>query len=123
MKTLFKVWNILMIIGAILSLLLLVLAIAGAGTLGSLASPAVGGATTLIAVIASLPSAAAAIISFIAAKAGLDSDYEKCAKFGMIILIVDVVCLVIAIASGNSVGSSILSTVFAGIYVYLAKSL
>lgn len=125
MKTLFKVWNILIIIGAVLSLLGVILLIAGFGALGTSVegAGAVAGAGMLIIAISAIPAVISAIISFIAAKAGLTGDYVKCAKFGMIILVLNIISLVICLFSDGSIGSAVISTFFSAVYVWLAKKM
>lgn len=116
MKTLFKVWSVLIIIGACLSCLISLLALFGGGLLA-------GGAGVLVMLIALIPSLAAAVVSFIAALAGFQEDYDKCVKFATIIVIINVISFVLAIILKGNSGSAILSIIMSGIYCILAKKL
>lgn len=125
MKTLFKVWNILIIIGASLILLGIILAVFGIGTLGTSVSglEVAAGMGILMIAVASLPAIISAVLCFITAKAGLSQDYEKCIKFGTIILLLSAISLVIGIFNGGSVGSDVIWTFFTAVYLWLAKKM
>lgn len=110
MKTFFKVCNILIIIWASLILLSIILAVLGVGTIGTSVkgTEVLAGSVILILVAKSLPAIVSSVLCFITAKAGLTQDYEKCIKFGSIILGLCVISLILDIFSKGSVGVDII---------------
>lgn len=126
MKTLFKVFNILIIIAYSLALLMIVLALVGFGALstaGGSGTAGFAGLGALAILIAAVPLVICAVIAFIAAKAGLIGDYEKSAKYGTIMLVIAAVSLLLAIFNKGNVGTPLIQIAFIGLYVFLAKKL
>lgn len=125
MKTFFKVCNILIIIWASLILLSIILAVLGVGTIGTSVkgTEVLAGSVILILVAKSLPAIVSSVLCFITAKAGLTQDYEKCIKFGSIILGLCVISLILDIFSKGSVGVDIIWIFFSAVYVWIAKKM
>lgn len=123
MKTFFKVLNILIIIGASIILLGVILAVLGVGTIGTSVSglETAAGLGIIAILLISLPAIISAVLCFITAKAGLTENYEKCVKFGSIILILNIISLIISIANKGSIGSDVLWTFFTAVYIWIAK--
>lgn len=122
MKILFKVWNVLMLIGASATIIVSVLAVLGVGSFGAeIGGGGLAGLALMTIMIKLLPSIAAAVLTFIAAKAGVSGDYDKCAKFGTIILVLNLIGAVILIVQGGFGSKEAMSVIASGIYVFLAK--
>lgn len=126
MKILFNIWNALMLVGASVKIILSVLAILGVGSLGA---GLIGGGflagLALILLIATLStyatSTVADVLTFIAAKAGISEDYDKCAKFGMIVLVLNLIEVALLIVQSDLGFKEAMSVIASGIHVFLAK--
>lgn len=117
MKTLFKVWSILIMIANIILLLLLIVGSIG---LFALNSGAVDMLPFIISLIPSLIGCAAAVI---AAISGLRGDYDKCVKFGIVLLFMNIIQVIITAVfeSGSLSGVSVTPIIAAVGYISLAK--
>lgn len=124
MKILFKIWSVLMIIGAVASVAIVILAVLGSETMLQAlgVTTPVNGSFTMILMIAMIPAIAVSILSLLAAIFGLSGNYDTCAKLALVLLIINAILFVINIAGGSSVSSSIRSLLSTAIYWYLAKN-
>lgn len=122
MRIIFKVLNILLVIGAVVSLIGVIGLISGGGKMfgATDSSSPLAGAGIMIALVYSLPTIASAVLTFLAAFAGLTGKSDMCGKLATIILIIVIINLVLSIFVGG-LGSSIIQLLFYGFYFYLAK--
>lgn len=124
MKTLFKIWSVLMIIGAFASVAIIVLAVLGNKTMLQAlgVTTPVNGAFSMILMLCMIPVIAVVVLSLLAAIFGLSGNYDTCAKLALVLLIISAILFVIDIAGGSSVGSSLRSLIQTAVYWYLAKN-
>lgn len=122
MKTLFKVLSILLIItNALLVLLVIGLLVIRLGAAASTSQISIS--NTLLLIRSCAPIIICAVIAFIAAKAGLTGDYHTCAKYGKVLLAVNVLAVVTAISKNGNAATAIVQIVFSAIYFFLALKL
>lgn len=125
MKTLFKVWSILILIANVVSVVVLILSYIGLGALYA-ESPndtAVADAAAFAILITTIPAVICTVMAFISAISGLKGDYDKCEKYSKVLLVISIIDLVCCIFIKRSVGPSIFRTIFYGGYVSLAKKM
>jgi hypothetical protein len=107
MKTVFKVWNVLMIIAAVINIIGAVSKIATSGD----------GAESAYTTLSALFSLVPVIFSLIMARAGFKEEYSTATKLGLVILTVDIISVF------TVGGSAVLSLLLACAYVYMSISL
>lgn len=120
MDTVFKVFNVLvMVFGGIL-LLIAVLMIAGVGLLSSGTDAVTQGGFTFFTMLAVLPLLISGGLSFMAGWAGSHSDPDKCKRCSRIIVILLVVSAGSSLRSGSFGFMNLVELAFYGFYCYLA---
>lgn len=107
MKSVFKVWNYIMIVGAIISMIHIGILVLG----GSVTSD--GALFFFSGILALIPVA----ITFIMAKAGIKGEYSTSTKYGFIVFF----CSLLGIFTHNKL--SVLLLFFSAIYLYMSVSL
>lgn len=124
MKILFKIWSVLMIIGAFASVAIIVLAVLGNKTMLQAlgVTTPINGAFSMILIICMIPVIAVVVLSLLAAIFGLSGNYDTCAKLALVLLIISAILFLIDIAVGSSVSSSLRSLIQTAVYWYLAKN-
>ena len=106
-KTIFKVWNVLMIIAAAINIIGAISKIATSGD----------GAESAFTVLNALFSLVPVIFSLFMARAGFREEYSTATKFGLVVLTVDIVSLFVV------GGSAAFSLLLACAYLYMSITL
>ena len=107
MRSVFKVWNFLMVGWAALALVISLL-----GALGITATTGSGAGFALVLLLL-IPLG----FTFVMARAGIRGDYDTSTKLGLVVLVLDIINVFMHGSSG------IFAALLAGAYVYMSVSL